>query len=275
MHYAEKTKIRFPNLDGLDFMISYSETDRKSHIYEIDLHTHESLEIYINLTGDVSFLVENNLYPLNRGDIIIARPGEYHHCVYRTDAKHKLFWILLDCNKYKDLFNFFFDGTNANFISPDENSREEIIDCCYQLLNKELPQIDKFYNFFKLFNMLKTNIKSNDFDNNNLPNDFISVLKYIDRHLSQDFKVADIATALYLSESTIERRFREYLHIKPIEFIRKKKMILAAELLRNGQTVLNVGTEVGYSDNSYFIKLFKEYYGVTPLQYRKGLPKSK
>ena len=46
-------------------------------------------------------------------------------------------------------------------------------------------------------------------------------------------------------------------------------MILAATLLREGKSVLDVGLKLGYADNSYFIKLFRKYYGVTPLQYKK------
>lgn len=58
------TKLKIPSLNEFDFQIKYSETDRKSHTHEIGLHTHNELEIYINLSGDVSFLVENNLYAL-------------------------------------------------------------------------------------------------------------------------------------------------------------------------------------------------------------------
>ena len=46
-------------------------------------------------------------------------------------------------------------------------------------------------------------------------------------------------------------------------------MVLAAEMLKSGETVTNVGQTVGYADNSHFIKLFKRYYGVTPYQYKK------
>ena len=273
MNYCKKNEIEFPDLSQLHFMIEYSETDRKNHIHEIHLHTHEKLEIYINLTGDVSFLVENNLYPLNRGDIIVARPHEYHHCVYNSDSHHKFFWILLDCNGNKALFDFLTANTKVNFISPDEQSREEIINCCYKLTNKELPKFDECYLFFRFMSMIKMNVEKNIPKINRLPDDFMQILDYIDNHISEDLKVMSIADTLYLSQSTIERRFSEYLHIKPLEFIRKQKLILAAEFLRNGETVLNAGTYVGYSDNSYFIKLFKQYYGVTPLQFKKCFQK--
>ena len=96
MHSGEITKIKIPTLNEFDFQIKLTETNRSLHTHEIGLHTHNEFELYVNLSGDVSFLVENNLYNLSRGDVIIARPGEYHHCIYRSDAPHKFFWILFN-----------------------------------------------------------------------------------------------------------------------------------------------------------------------------------
>ena len=45
-------------------------------------HIHDLCEIYVNLSGNVSFVVERNLYKILPGDIIITKPYEYHHCVY-------------------------------------------------------------------------------------------------------------------------------------------------------------------------------------------------
>ena len=43
----------------------------------------------------------------------------------------------------------------------------------------------------------------------------------------------------------------------------------SAELLKKGESVLSAGTSVGFADNSYFINLFKRFYKVTPLQYKR------
>ena len=268
MYSSKKEIIKIPDLSSFTIMIKHTQTNRKSHFHEITQHTHKELEIYINLSGDVSFFVENRLYRMNRGDVIIAYPGEYHHCVYRSDADHTFFWILLDIDKNEYLLQFFKD-LNVNFISASENSKNEIIDLCYGMFNKDLSDVEKFYYLLRFIIILKTNEKNNISLLNNLPEDFLNILEYINEHISEELKIINIADTLHLSESTIERRFKEYLGIKPLEYIQKKKMILAAELLSNGESVLNTGLSVGYSDNSYFIKLFKTYYGITPFQYKK------
>jgi len=238
MYCNSEKQIDFPNLKDLYFNISYTETDKENHNVGIDLHTHDKLELYINVSGDISFLVENNLYPLNHGDIIIARPGEYHHCVYRSDNIHKLFWILTDSDD--ELLSFFNDN-KTNFLSPDNKSREEIINCCHSLLSEEMTKLDKTYSFMRLLTLIKCNLSDQNTNSGNLPQDLKNVLDYIDLHIAEELQITKIAKKLYLSESTIERRFREFIKIKPSDFIRKKKMILAAELLKKGESVMNAG----------------------------------
>ena len=84
----------------LRLQVAYSELDSKSKQNTFDSHIHNECEIYINLSGDVSFVVENKVYPIVPGSIIITRPGEYHHCVYHSNALlGRAFAIKGDLNK--------------------------------------------------------------------------------------------------------------------------------------------------------------------------------
>ena len=142
-------------------------------------HIHSCYEIYVNVSGDVSFLVENNLYDLKHGDVIIARPGEYHHCVYRSDAPHKLFWILFDCQKNKDILDFLKDGFRENYISPQGDLREELIDLCYALHHRSLTNEEKIYAFFRIFAILKQS-KNNVSEKSLLSHELHKIIDYIE-----------------------------------------------------------------------------------------------
>ena len=274
MHSGEITKIKIPTLNEFGFQIKLTETNRSLHTHEIELHTHNEFELYINLSGDVSFLVENNLYDLSRGDVIIARPGEYHHCVYKSDAPHKFFWILFDCNKNREILDFLQDGFCRNYISPQDDLREEFLELCYTLHNGVLTDEEKIYAFFRIFAILKQS-KNSLSEKSLLSHELHKIIDYIGIHIHEEITVNGIAKALYISQSTLERRFKEALNTTPSEYIKKKKLMLAAELLREGKSVLVAGTSVGYNDNSYFIELFKRYYKVTPYQYKKNYNKAR
>ena len=68
---------KFDLVNTFDMKVTYSETDCNMSENQFDAHVHEECEIYINLSGDVSFMVENRLYPVSYGNIIITRPFEY------------------------------------------------------------------------------------------------------------------------------------------------------------------------------------------------------
>lgn len=270
MSIKEVTKLKIPSINEFDFQILLSENDRKRHTYQIGLHTHYEFELYVNLSGDVSFLVENNLYELKRGDVIIARPGEYHHCVYKSDALHKHFWILFDCNKNKEILDFLHEGFCENYISPQGVLREELITLCYALRNGSMTDEEKIYTFFRIFAILKQSRQALSKTYSVLSQELHKIINYIDRHIDEEITVSSMAKALYISQSTLERRFKKELNLTPSEYIRKKKLLLAAQLLREGQSVLNAGLSVGYNDTSYFIELFKRYHSVTPHRYKKN-----
>lgn len=270
MNDSKLANLFCPLVNEFQFQIKYSRLTRTSHVNQIDMHSHRELELYINLTGNISFLVEDTLYPVTRGDIVVSHPGELHHCVYNSDQEHQLFWILVDIDSNRPLFDQFFQNVSGHYFSLCQDTKNELIHICRLLLDEQPAGLERHYYFLRLLMILKENASSSKSIQNAMPADLTEVLRYIDTHLSESIKVSDIAAALYLSESTIERRFKTYLNMRPLEFIHKKKMILAAELLRSGESVLNAGISAGYSDNSYFINIFKRFYGITPFQYKSN-----
>lgn len=262
------TKFKIPELKSFNFQIKYNEIEPKNHWHEIDLHIHNEFELYINLEGDISFLVGDSLYPVSRGDVIIARPGEQHHCVYRSDKPHKMFWILFDCQKNSSLLDFLQPEFNDNYIPTEGKLSEEILELCAKLHSEKLSKEEQLYSFFRIFAILKESKNKSANVEDILPQDLSQIIDYIDQHIHEQLTVTQIANDLFISQSTLERRFKQILDITPLEFIRKKKLILAAQLLQSGESVLQTGLNLGYSDNSYFIQIFKKYYGCTPYKYK-------
>lgn len=74
------------------------------------------------------------------------------------------------------------------------------------------------------------------------------------------------------SRSQCFLRFKQYTGVSPVTYINDYRFAKAASLA--GSTACNV-TEIcfacGFSDTSYFVKLFREKYGVPPLQYKKRM----
>ena len=82
----------------------------------------------------------------------------------------------------------------------------------------------------------------------------------------------EIAKAIGISLRTLQRITREELDLTPTNYIYVIKLKLAADYLMNKKgNVTEAAYEFGFPDSSYFSKIFKKYYGVSPTDYVKDV----
>lgn len=215
----------FDSVKPFNFSVAYVELYADSAENVNDSHVHEECEIYVNLSGDVSFIVENNIYPVKPGDIIITHPYEYHHCVYHSNKLHKHFWILFSSSGNEYLYDIFFNrkSGNSNHLSLSPENIEALISVCYEMTKKEPLQIRKYYNFFKLINILQNADIINDKEIN-YPADTFYAIKYINSRFSETISVGEIAKSANVSINTLERHFRQTLNISPSEYLKRNDL---------------------------------------------------
>lgn len=96
---------------------------------------------------------------------------------------------------------------------------------------------------------------------------------YIMANLKNDISLEDAANIVSLSPPYVSRLFRDTMGITFVAFIKKCKMEKAKELLcQNDKNVDQVAEELGYNSTAYFIKIFKDTFGVTPKAYQRQKP---
>ena len=92
---------------------------------------------------------------------------------------------------------------------------------------------------------------------------------YIYEHFSEKIGLDDIAAAGGVSRSKCSNVFREQLGSSPVEFLNAYRLEAAAKKLAlTDDTVAKVALECGFSQQSYFNRVFMKAYGCTPRQYR-------
>ena len=97
------------------------------------------------------------------------------------------------------------------------------------------------------------------------------VIEYIDLHLSSEMNIDDLAIAGNVSVSHLSKIFKKETGRTTIQYIAEKRCEKAASFLRDTDNeIQEISSFVGYSDNNYFVKVFKKVYGVTPSTYRKN-----
>lgn len=268
-----KTKrVMLSKMSAADISVSHVDLDADSALNHNEPHIHSACEIYLNLSGDVAFEVENRIYPVCRGSVIITRPYEYHHCIYLSDQRHEHFWITFSAEESDEFLKMFFcrEKGRDNRIQLDDRQLEELCVILNELLQNETDFLTQRIIFLRIFQILRSGNAQEHTENiARLPSDVILTMRFMDEHLSEDLDVKTVAAAGNVSLTTLERHFREAFRATPFAILRKKRLFYSMEQLRSGASVAEAALKSGFSDYSNYIQLFKKQFGMTPLQYKK------
>ena len=233
-------------------------------------HIHNCYEIYINLEGDVSFWVNNKLYPIKSGDIIATRSGDVHMCVYHSPAVHEHFclWFEFDGKSAaEEYIKEFFENKHYSFAEK----KDELAHLFFELYRRSEAG-EEFLQSVALLSVFaalgKSHEKSTAPADELMPPEMQRIVDDINENFAEFKTVKDIIERYYISQATLNRYFRKYLHISPREYLEAKKLARATTLLSDGKTVTEACMLSGFSDSSHFISVFKKKFGETPFKYK-------
>jgi len=266
--------VKFPHFNSFEMSIKYCNRKFINTEDEPPSHIHELCEIYFNLSGKVSFMIENNTYPISRGNIIITRPYEYHHCIYHDNKEHEHYCLQFSGNENENILKMFFErekGQNNHIILTNELTNN-IVSHFEALMNAdESSSLSNYYHFLRILNIIQNNISVPSPENaEDIPKALRNSLDIISKRFAEPITVKSISDEVFISENTLRRYFNRYLNISPKEYIKRKRISEAMLMLNNNVSISQVASHCGFSDTSGFIQIFKRYVGQTPYQYVKN-----
>ena len=270
---VKTTNFSLRKMSHTDCTISHVCITPESPLNQSESHVHKECEIYINLTGDVSFEVENRLYPITRGSVIITRPYEYHHCLYHSDRPHEHLWITFLADENEDFLQFFFARKKGddNLILLSTELLEGLFPIFDALQNKDTDSLNRRIAFLQLFSILLLGKREAYASvNHQIRPDVEKALQYMDDHLTEDLNLHMLSHICKVSSNTLERHFKEDLGKTPFVMLRQKRLYASMQYLRNGDTVSEAAIKSGFPDYSNYIQIFRKQFGLTPLQYKKN-----
>ena len=97
----------------------------------------------------------------------------------------------------------------------------------------------------------------------------LDVSSYLRQHITEGVSASDIAEAMFISRTHLAAKFKRESGMTLTEFILREKTEEAKRLLRySDKSVLAVGEYLAFSSHSHFTRVFKQYTGMTPSEYR-------
>lgn len=103
--------------------------------------------------------------------------------------------------------------------------------------------------------------------------DFIEQVEAIilENIANEQFGVSELAELMNMSRSSLLRKIKTHTQLSASQFIRQVRVTKGMEMLKQTSlTVAEISYEVGFGNTSYFIKCFREQYGYSPGEVRKG-----
>jgi len=93
-------------------------------------------------------------------------------------------------------------------------------------------------------------------------------VEHVHRNLSEQICVDELAALVNMSSSGFHKKFREVMHLSPIQYAKQTKLNRAQGYLWQGKTVSQAGLMVGYNSPAQFSREYKRHFGVSPSEDR-------
>jgi len=97
----------------------------------------------------------------------------------------------------------------------------------------------------------------------------VAAERWIDAHLSEPIRIADVAAEFSVSPKTLARRIDAATGVSPVKFIQRRRLLHASHLIETtSMSIEAIAASVGYQDGTALRKLVKREFGTTPAALR-------
>ncbi len=259
-------------------------TDKRG--MEFEFHYHDFNKIIIFLTGAVIYRIEGKVYRLRPWDILFISRGQLHQAVVSPDETYEriVIWVnskfLAEHNTDCDLLNCFrqsaetgnnlrrFGGDDLDSLKPTIFLLEKAVkDTGYGaklLQNSLFLQLMVYLNRLSLGYRLEASVKDIEYDER-----IGSILEYINRNLDMELSVDQLSASFFISRYYLMHKFKEQTGYTVHQYILKKRLIKAAQLIKKGAQITDACVSCGFGDYSNFVRAFRKEFGLSPRNYYK------
>jgi len=247
----------------------FSIIHARSNIYTaFPMHAHTFAELYCFLGGQGVYHVEGNRYELSPGDILLMRPTEAHYIDVDPDIPYERLYINFDIRIFdaldpdSQLLRPFFDRKAGclNHYKADP-------DCTARLLAMTDPSGSRATILANLILVLQQLCRrfgesaAKDVTPDSME---YRMIRYINQNLHQDLSITSLCDRFFLSRAQLCRRFHDATGTSVGRYVTMKRLILARQLLLQGQKPTDVYAGCGFQDYATFFRAYKRYFGHAP-----------
>lgn len=252
---------------------------------EKDFHFHEFDKLVILISGKVDYTVEGTTYRLEPWDILLVRHHMIHKAAIDLSVPYERIIIYLD-SAYVERFapeaglmDCFAAAEKRRYclMRPDAGSVERLKDALHrledtqgdELFGAQLLRGTMLVQLLVLINRIMLSDNSNKNDAAEPDGKIAPALSYINENLTRELNIDDMAAMCFMSRYHFMRLFKAQTGCTVHNYIRQKRLVLAARLIREGMSASAAAAECGFSDYSAFHRAFTKTFRVSPGRIKK------
>ena len=275
------------SVDEMDptFLFIWKGTRRREK-WTAEYHSHDFPEMAYVLSGEGKYRIEDRIYTIQEGDLLVINPGVRHQAIGCPEAAvpaTEFFVGFSDIriSGYPENFLPLPNGERVYHTAGELSQRLFKICSSMEAENAVCRQGRYFMLKSYLVQMLLLVIREQcetmerpvgrPFESAGKKYVVEQIINYVEDHYNEKISLDQIAENMYLSPFYVSRIFKSETGNTPIRHLINIRLEKAKELLEEGYrgSIQEVAAMVGYDDAYHFSKLFKKRYGISPSQIRK------
>jgi len=273
----------------LDYVVNSPFSIQSSdYIPEISLyHTHLAYEIYYFQGGKVNYLINDKVYKLESGDLILMhgmtlhkvhleQKDMYHRTIIHFDSEY--FSQFIQPHHMPDLLAPFkrLQNVKLSLHGHIKKEMEELLQKLSHLYNQNTAISHQRCHALLLDLLIVINdicdqplLQNND-QLQAKERHVQAIISYIEANYFKPITLDEIQQALHLNKFYLSKSFKDITGTTIISFMIQRRIYAAKlALIRDTESITNISYDVGFKHPAHFSRVFKLTTGMSPEQYRK------
>ena len=267
------------------------EVKPHTRLTDIPLHSHSYIEMMYVYEGTVIHFIDEKTIPLEKGELLLMNRHTKHSIPASGSKDIGInFLISNDFLQYaagslrssKILSDFadnsLSDTGESRFLIYKIGGRDSIESLIenlirYSLIEKDTPQIilsDTMSLIFRYLQTFPEMLIYSSFEAVSEKTKAETIVEYIQTHY-RTASLTELAEQLNITPPYLSKLTKQLFGVPFSELLKKQRFNEAARLLSESDiSVIKISEAVGYENNSFFHKRFKEQFGMTPAKWKKA-----
>ena len=236
-------------------------------------HYHDFYELYYLESGARYHIIQDSVFPISAGQLVIFTPYVMHHSYGSEDVPFKRIVLYFRSSEVQSPELMEALDAGGGVYTADARNRYSI----HQLMELILREEDgdspfKEEYMHSLLNVLLVNIfrqglKPLQHEKKTLVG---QVIDYIHKNYNEDITLELLSRRFYVSPYYLCREFKRCTNRTIIQYINVTRIMNAQrKIMETDKSITEIGNLTGFSNITHFNRVFKQYAGLTPSQYRK------